>query len=52
MQTYTFDELNKRGKDYVWFNYWPELKPSPMHTANAILIFRSWRFNEHGERIA
>ena len=57
MQTYTFDQLNKRGKDAARDRYALDesiieyCRWSGLHTADALLRL-GWRFTIHGERVA
>ena len=57
MQTYTFDQLNKRGKDAARDRYALDesiieyCRWSGLHTADALPRL-GWRFTIHGERVA
>jgi len=65
MQTYKYDELDKRGQDYVKQRYGDDQivqelvndlidetsAESPDLTVGYIFDLLAWRFNEHGEWI-
>lgn len=63
MQSYTFDQLDERGQKNARAKYWDEATHNYpdflSRSSPEVLVYfigfvdgGSWRFNEHGERIA
>ena len=52
MQTFTFDELDERGQQAATMRHFDDALATTTREDLMRYLTSTWRFNEHGERIA